>query len=266
MDELELLLFATHSVDVAELENRSSENGGLRAEDKEFYEKVVSVSKEDVLRIAVETATQNSKEWQLQRSVRITASSCYGLYTYSKNESPDWERKIQQYIKPKTLLTKEMRYGKQFEENAFLCYSRKRNPLIQKTGFVIQYDEPWIGGSPDGIDTLSGLILEIKCPFSGKENSIEWIIENCPVTKRYLKVQELNGDKRFTLNKKHTYYAQVQVNMWVMKCAKADFIIYSSKDDDFVVVEVDYDKHFVNDLKNALKIVYFNYVLPKLKR
>lgn len=66
----------------------------LSQEDQEFYEKVVSVTQGDVLRIAVETAAQNSKEWQMQRAIRITASSCYSLYTYSKNENPNWERKI----------------------------------------------------------------------------------------------------------------------------------------------------------------------------
>lgn len=260
------MLFSTDSAVSNCPLDRALESHALRPEDKEFYKKVVCVTQDDVLRIAVETESQNTKEWQLQRSVRITASSCYGLYTYSKNDNPDWKKKVVHYLKPKTILTKEMRYGKATEEKAFICYSQKRNPLIQKTGFIVHHKEPWIGGSPDGIDTLSGLILEIKCPFSGKDNGLDWIINNCPATKRYLKVQELNGNIQFTLHKKHCYYAQVQVNMWVMKCTKADFIVYSSKDDDFIVVEVEYDKYFIQDLQETLQSVYFNYVLPELKR
>ncbi|XP_058828116.1 uncharacterized protein LOC131688009 [Topomyia yanbarensis] len=187
---------------------------------------------------------------QQQRSRRITASSCYGLFTYSKNPKPNWEKKIYQYLKPSNFQTKSTRYGKQTEETAFLCYAQKRNPAIKKTGFVIKYEDPWIGGSPDGLDTMARIVLEIKCPAAGEEHDLHWIMANCSSTQRYVKI---DGDAKYYLNKKHSYYAQCQVNMHILNCETTDFIVYSKQENDFIVIEVGYDKTFAEELLHVLK-------------
>lgn len=221
---------------------------------------------DDIVKIALETSTQGNNAWKLHRSIRITASTCYTLFTYAKNSKPDWTKKISNYLNPKCFETKQMKYGKITEEKAFKCYKQKHNCNVKKTGFVISLTEPWLGASPDGLDIHSKNILEIKCPAAGKDQSIEWILQNCEATKRYLKIEtnEQTGKTTATLNPKHAYYAQVQVNMFILNCKSADFLIYSEKEDDLFIVQVEYDLSFTESLINTLRDVYITKMLPAI--
>lgn len=83
--------------------------------------------------------------------------------------------------------TKAVQYGKQVEQFAYNSYKKKRNPLIRKCGFVLSSIEPWMGVSPDGVDPLNGLLLEIKCPLLGAEHEINWVIDECKATRAYIR-------------------------------------------------------------------------------
>lgn len=43
-----------------------------------------------------------------------------------------------------------------------------------------------------------------------------------------------------------------------------DFVIYSKKDDDFIVLEVPFDPVFVEESINSLKKVYYGEMIKKL--
>lgn len=224
---------------------------------KQFYESFVVKDTQAILDVCDDTKDQQNNVWHLQRSVRITASSCYDLYTYTRNKNADWTRKIQQHLSPKAVRSKALDYGKRTEELALKCYKRKRNPLVLKCGFVICPDNPWIGVSPDGIDSTSRLLLEIKCPISGEYHSLTWMTDQCKAIKTYLK----RVNSSWELNRKHKYFAQVQMCMYVTGCTKCDFVVYCKAEDDFIVIEVDYDGNYICDLISSLKHVNFNHML-----
>lgn len=232
---------------------------------KIFYETNIVKTELEIIKIALETTGQNNTNWKLYRSTRVTASKCYGLFTYYKNSNADWDKKITQFLNPKTFENKHMRYGKMTEENAFMCYRNKSNKNVKQTGFIVDLDEPWLGASPDGIDISTKTVLEIKCPASGQDHDLDWVLENCNATKKYVKsAVSTNGVITYTLHKKHSYYAQIQTNMHVLRCDTGDFIIYSKKSNDFLLITVKYDKEFVEELLKTLKNIYFKYILPKL--
>lgn len=210
--------------------------------------------------LAIATKHQDSNQWKIQRSTRITASSCYQLFTYINNKKPDWDKKIKQYWNTNVLKAKATKYGKDTEPLAYESYKKKRNPLIKKCGLAVHPTENWIGGSPDGIDPLTNIVLEIKCPVGG-ETSLEEIMIS-PNVLRYIKRCSSSGN--FLLNNQHMYYCQVQINMWIFNCLICDFIIYSKKDDDFVVIEVPFNSMYVENVVNGLKPVYFKKMLPML--
>nr|XP_029712998.1 uncharacterized protein LOC115257492 [Aedes albopictus] len=207
---------------------------------KAFYEKKVVKTVAEIIKICEQTKCQDNNAWRLHRSIRVTGSSCYELFTYSKNKNPDWTKKIQSYLNPKPLHTKAVQYGKDMEQAAFSCNKEKRNPLIKKCGFVVSPENSWMGVSPDGIDPLNKVLLEIKCPLKGAEHSIEWLINECQATKCYIK--QVNSV--LEINRKHKYYAQVQLGMHILNIQKCDFIIFSKYEGNFAVVEIDYDKTF----------------------
>lgn len=217
---------------------------------KIFYESNIELDNRKVVGIAVETQTQSTNIWKIHRSRRITASSCYSLYTYLKNANPDWESKINRYWSIKNIKTTAISHGQVTESKAFDCYVKKRNSSMKKTGLVIKTNDCWFASSPDGVDPVDRVVLEIKCPIIGVDSLVDEMIEHETV-KKYLKKSSSTND--FTLNPNHQYYCQVQLNMWVLNCLKCDFIVYSLKADDFALVEVAFDKHYVENVVNSLK-------------
>lgn len=226
--------------------------------EKAYYDKFIQVDIDKSIKIALETEDQNTNAWKIYRGSRITASSCYSLFTYLSNKTANWEKKIESYWSIRSLNVKATKYGKETESAAFECYRKKRNPLVKRCGLVIHPVESWIGGSPDGVDPESGLLLEIKCPGSAEMSLFD--ILNSENVAKYAKKQ---GDE-ITLNRKHMYYCQIQMNMWILNCDACDFVIYSKADDDFVVIEVPCDVSFIQLVINELKKLYFEKMLKKL--
>ncbi|XP_062538609.1 uncharacterized protein LOC134206882 [Armigeres subalbatus] len=191
-DELRLLISHCDTITQPAL---SLDNVFLAPGHKLFYDEAVKTTIDQVLEIGLETSSQDTKIWKLQRAKRITASSCYGLYTYSKNPKANWDTKIKRYLNPVSFENKSTRFGKDTEDTAFLCYLKKRNPNMKKTGFIIHHYESWIGGSPDGVDPISRVVLEIKCPTGGQEHGLEYLTTKCNATQRYVKVTSANEEK-----------------------------------------------------------------------
>lgn len=228
-------------------------------EEEVFYNNNIAKDLAKILQIADETREQSSNFWRIQRSLRITASSCYKLYTYLFNEKADWERKISQYWSLSNLRVQAVKYGTETEKLAFDCYKIKRNPLVRKCGLVVKPGDCWFAASPDGVDTLNNVLVEIKCPLAGEQGGLLELESNKAVQK-YLKLSKAGH----VLNPRHAYYCQVQMNMWVLQCDSCDFIVYSKKENDFIVVEVPFDKMFVENVTNGLKGLYFTKMLVKL--
>lgn len=94
-----------------------------------------------------------------------------------------------------------------------------------------------------------------------KEATIEEIL-NSKAVKSYIKIN--TNTQKFELSKRHSYYCQVQINMYILNCTLSHFIIYSAKDDKFQQLEVEFDREFVSIEVNGLKKLYFNKMLRKL--
>lgn len=227
---------------------------------KTFYEQNVQKNTEEIIKICDQTKNQDNSAWRMHRSIRITGSSCYELFTYFKNKNPDWNKKIESYLNPKPLHTKAIKYGKDLEHTAFKVYKAKRNPLMKKCGFVLCSTDPWMGVSPDGVDPLNKILLEIKCPVRGAEHGVDWLINECKATRAYVK----KVDSTLELNRNHKYFAQVQLAMHVLHISECDFIVFSKHDNDFVIIEVGYDDTFARHLIETLRTIFFTYMLPQI--
>lgn len=117
------------------------------------------------------------------------------------------------------------------------------------------------GFSPDGLKLLEGQcfkLIEIKCPILGATNGVEDIIKDLP----YIKCDKTRAFP-YLLNKNHAYYGQVQLGLALLNIQLCDFVIYSSFDNDIVVIEVEKDEPFIISLLNKLHFVYFNYFIKQ---
>lgn len=87
----------------------------------------------------------------------------------------------------------------------------------------------------------------------GKNATITEAIEGCKyITK--------NGDG-YTLKRKHVYFGQVQLGMAILNVKETDFVVFASKDNSFININVLFDKDFVIEMLQKLKFNYFTKML-----
>lgn len=109
---------------------------------------------------------QRTEEWFKSREGKLTASSfgaAAGLGPTSRQAL--WRR-------TKGLETFDgndaTRWGEEHEPVALAFYEGLENTKLDLAGFVVHPEIAWLGGSPDALLPAENLLIEIKCPFSGK--------------------------------------------------------------------------------------------------
>lgn len=230
------------------------------ANQHKLYEAKVCVSGCESISLCLQTFGQSNESWRRGRKVRITASECYELYTFFKNDdgNRDWSKKLSSIIHPLEKRLPSLQYGRETEKKALSWYKLKQpGKVIIRMGLIVPPTAPFLGCSPDAFVIGENVLVEIKCPVSGRANSIEDMM-------RQLKYVEKRENDQRVLKKKHPYYGQVQLGMCILKANSTDFVIYNSCEDEGVIIKVPYDKAFVSDLFMTLREIYFNIFLPLL--
>ena len=131
---------------------------------------------------------------------------------------------------------------------------------VQECGLLVVAKEPWMAYSPDGVifeNNMPTKLLEIKCPFNLADVTAKTLLTKC---KAYLYV----NDNRLQLKKKHQYYGQVQFGMAVLNIKQCDLVIYSSVSQSILIITIEYDDEFCNNLLSSLKHRYFEKMLHEI--
>ena len=200
--------------------------------------------------------SQCSERWRHARSLRITASECYGLYTATAN----WEAKFQRAGKFSGCGA--TRFGTAHEPVARSMFAAETGYRVHQCGLVVPPMMPWLACSPDGVvDTGRSLnLLEIKCPALCE--SVDLLTN---VRAKKLPYLQLEGEN-LALKKKHKYYGQVQLSMTLLDLDACYFVVFDKAADAIHVLLVDRDDRFCGELVRKLGSVYFDHFLPYLKR
>lgn len=200
---------------------------------------------------------QNSHAWVKARSLRITASRCYELYTYTKNKNPNWEKKVAAYCREDFTGNEATDYGLKAEGEAVDIFENTTDLKVHKVGLIIHPQAPWLGYSPDGFVMINNKLIsiEIKCPIMGISTTATEVVK----TLQYICIDEYGA---YALKKKHKYYGQVQCGMHVCGIKECYFIVYATYDKTFVLINVERDEKFIRSQFEALHDVYFKHFLP----
>lgn len=208
---------------------------------------------------------QGTKEWLELRRGKITASGVSDLMKSGRKKDEVFGVTAQKYIMERyasglvdsepEITSAAMQWGKDHEDEARDLYianvvSKNKNNRVEEIGFChLKGFETIAGSSPDGLvidynkkdDELIVGCIEIKCPYTSMMH-VETLI-----------------NKDFPATYKDKYYAQCQMNMLTTGTQWCDFISYDprmkNKNQRLVVVRVELDLEFCNDLVNRLKIV-----------
>ena len=106
---------------------------------------------------------------------------------------------------------------------------------MESCGLFVSSSEPWLAASPDRIvtDPLQSTnqcrgCLEVKCPILCKQKSIADVSRD----NSSFCIVEKSG--KMVLSSSHSYYYQIQTQMYVTNLPWCDFVVWTPVEDLFV--------------------------------
>ena len=235
----------------------------------EFYNQNVKVSIHEIQAIEEKTKTQSAcNEWFHERRKRITASNIHA-FIRAKSEKVLTELVRRLAYPHRELHTVAVQHGKKYELIAKQTYSAENNVQLENSGLHIHKTLNFIAASPDAIikavNNQVTEVLEIKCPFTAKHFTCDDFQKDCklPASKRIIKYL-YNDNGVLSLHKNHDYYYQLQIALLILNVRNGKLIVYASKTKQFVIVNVERNEHFLNNIIPTITSRYFRFYLPEI--
>ena len=202
----------------------------------------------------------NNQLWFAARKHRITASICGKVL---QRPTRAVVREIL-YSKPMVHLPPPIAWGRRHEGTARTLYEQKmtsqlhRRVTTQDCGLFVHPVHGWLGATPDAtlhIDTSQVGILEIKCPYRWREDSV---LNACKDPNFYCTLQ--SGE--VFLKRQHHYYHQAQMQLYVTAAKWCDFCIYTTHG--IAVQRIYPDRCWQTENVPTLEDFYDNLLLPEI--
>lgn len=137
-----------------------------------------------------------------------------------------------------------------------------RNLQVCENGLFIDVVRPYLGASPDSLISCSCCgngILEIKCPhcckfgFPDDEEEAQLMSSFCMT----------RVDGSWCLKKEHSYYYQIQAQMYVCQQYYCDFVVWS-QEAGVIIQRLEYNADFFNSIIDDLQHFFIYGVLPEV--
>ena len=128
-----------------------------------YYRRPVHPSVYNVL-TAKPGLQQRTDEWLNARMKYITASEIASAVGENKYQSCEQYIDVKAGHAPRFTGNFATEWGTRYEPEAQALYEQRTGEVLLEVGLTQHPTIPWLAGSPDGI-TLSGRLLEIKCPL-----------------------------------------------------------------------------------------------------
>ena len=230
----------------------------------------ITVTKEMAAAVEKQTRQQSSsKLWFKYRAGRITASRMKAVcHTDAANPAQSLVKSIC-YPESFSFTSRQTAWGCKHEKSArdlYLTAAKKNhtNLQVQDSGLVINPLWPSIEASPDGIISCTCCgrgTLEIKCPYCHRGESV--LIAASKDSKFCL---QLNSDGLLRLDPSHTYYYQVQTQLFVSDVEYSDFCVCTFNGDEtgIHIERILKNEQFWNDCVVKAQTFFKICILPEL--
>ncbi|XP_036150394.1 uncharacterized protein LOC118648181 isoform X2 [Monomorium pharaonis] len=219
----------------------------------------------------IEKLTENAKKWkQIERDTieqseseiwlalrreMLTASN-FGIVCRMR-PTTSCALTVKNILYPSVVDTAGMKYGRENEKEAIKVLATKLNKDIQPCGLFIDYKNPCLGASPDGLIEENGLV-EIKCPLSAEQLTAEEAIKTLPALKGIF--AKKNQEE---INRNHRFYYQIQGQLNITRREYCILAIWTPKS--IKLVHVNRDATFwSNKMLPALLRFYNECMLPEI--
>ena len=132
-------------------------------------DKLSDITDEDIIIIEERTKSQQkSKNWFEERLMRLTSSS-FGSICQS-TERCDKEKKAENLSSMNKLNNVYVRHGQKYESVAIEKFKRQTGLHVSESGLHVSKNYPYLGASPDGLLGDGETVIEVKCPYTAKNN------------------------------------------------------------------------------------------------
>ncbi|PFX18644.1 Alkaline nuclease [Stylophora pistillata] len=183
-----------------------------------------------IVRISEITVGQrNNPAWPIARRGRLTASN-FGSILHAKRITPSLlKRLLGEYD---LLRVKAIQWGVDNEGEAIRAFTLRTGKTIKETG--IWFDSSGILGSfPDGI-VDDETILEVKCPYTERNVTIEEVVKS-----KKFSLEKSESGQGYVLKKEHVYWHQVQGQMYFSPRKFCYFVVWTTKDVAILLIQRD---------------------------
>jgi predicted phage-related endonuclease len=188
--------------------------------------------------------------WRDERKWRLTASK-FGEICKA-TERRDLAKLSKSLFSPPHLTGDAVVHGKTYEKIAIEKFSETTGKKVEKCGLFIDLIDSFIAASPDGVVDGEDALLEVKCPFKGRDDEIR-----AGGSFPFLEIRD--GDLR--LKRNASYFFQVQGQMKVCGRGACYFVTYTHKD--LLVEKILFDPSFyAENMADQLQNFYCNHYLP----
>ncbi|XP_052217200.1 uncharacterized protein LOC127835044 [Dreissena polymorpha] len=215
-----------------------------------FMQKYVLLNKEQVKLLEEQTKEQNSTLWLDSRRVRLTASS---INSIPKTARGNPEKFVTGHIHNRFKGSAATRHGTKSEPIARRWFETTQGLTVRKSGLVVSSDELYLAASLDGLIN-DCTILEIKCPTKPVQDLIK--------SEKYDVRLDASGKAYLSPTGKNGYYTQVQTTMYCTKTTMCKFLVWTESDQ--IIVDVPYDKKFMDSLLPRVRAFYFKHLLVRI--
>ena len=236
-------------------------------EDEDLFVEKCKVSNEQIVWLAENTTMQRKSQlWGQHRRLRLTGSNfgevikaCQRNAMQSRPFPPSLFKKL---MGEYSLGTKDsIMWGQMHEDVAIKAYEKHTGNVVKQAGLYL-FVCGFLGSSPDGIiETKAGGkgVLEVKCPWKHRDNTIDKIIEVELNGKEEKGGFYLTSEKKLTVN--HNYWHQVQAEMVAVGVNWAHFVVWTTQGMEIVLVNRDnnWEQYFLPILKQF----YLHELMPK---
>ena len=216
----------------------------------------------------IETDTRyqnNSIKWKAQRLGRITASFAHCVL-HAKQETlrnPD-SYLVNNIMQKSTFTSQSTDYGQRSEPIAKQLYKNVKKDhnefRFKDSGLLVDKEYPFLGASPDGIVSCACCghhVIEIKCPFTFKDMSIEQI---CMQPGYHLQIE----GGIVSCKPSSPWYTQMQMQMHIAKYKSCHLVIYTQLPPFIHIIPVEYNKEFIDASLPMLSSFFQNTIWPLL--
>ena len=184
----------------------------------------VGVGKNEAVAIEVSTRLQRkSKDWFKERQKRLTSSLFGRVINGRESIAPvSIVASINKTSTSTSRISPSLKWGIDNEHVAHEMCKSKSGEEVADCGLIINPSWPLLACSPNSIvyrESNPIGAIEIKCPFSNKEMTIE---ECCKDSSFYLKK---NSDGVITLKQSHVCYYQCQGALNITGLDWIDFVV-----------------------------------------